>query len=438
MDPKRLYHCDVCLSDCTTRIRILCAICVDYDLCVPCFALGASSGDHMPWHDYHVVEQNTYPIFDGDWGADEELLLIQGCETFGLGNWQDIADHIGNRSPQEVADHYFAVYLNPESYPLPHVEKDFSSVLPPQFLRARAERLKARRALPLPPPKQKPVGSVPLCHEIQGYMPGRLEFDCEAENDAEVVIKDMLFDPQDLADDIELKLTVLDIYNSRLTTRAERKRLLLRNGLLDYRKNILGDKRRQKDEKELLRRVAAFMRVLSPSDYATFAHDVLLELRCRTRIAQLQQWRVAGITTIEDGNRFEKDRQIRQAHYVRIGQNSSGNGRHAQSDIAVQDGYRKSYTSSANGVLGGNLRAPLDIAHACDYELLLAEEKQLCANLRIMPKPYLAIKLQLLKEAIRNNGQLKKKDARQALKIDVNKASKIYEFFVLMGWCSQG
>lgn len=80
----------------------------------------------------------------------------------------------------------------------------------------------------------------------------------------------------------------------------------------------------------------------------------------------------------------------------------------------------------------------MDISHAADFELLSAEEKQLCATLRILPKPYLAIKNQLMREAVKNNGVLKKKDARQALKIDVNKASKIYEFFVHMGWCSQG
>ena len=87
MDSRtKLFHCDVCSSDCTNRIRIQCAICTDYDLCVPCFAAGLTTGDHKPWHDYQIIEQNTYPIFDRDWGADEELLLIQGCETSGLGS----------------------------------------------------------------------------------------------------------------------------------------------------------------------------------------------------------------------------------------------------------------------------------------------------------------------------------------------------------------
>ncbi|EGW30890.1 uncharacterized protein SPAPADRAFT_62780 [Spathaspora passalidarum NRRL Y-27907] len=452
MDVKgRLFHCDVCSTDCSNRIRIKCAICNDYDLCVPCFAAGLTTGDHKPWHDYQIIEQNTYPIFERDWGADEELLLIQGCETFGLGNWADIADHIGNRSKEEVAAHYYKIYLESKDYPLPEMNKDFHDVTPIHFLEERKERLALRKSQPLPPPKGKPVPSVPLCHEIQGYMPGRLEFDHEAENEAEVPIKDMIFDPEDSINDIELKLTILDIYNSRLTTRAERKRVMILNNLLDYRKNISADKRKSKEEKDLLKRIDAYIRILSPEDFDTFTRDFLTELKCRIRIQQLQTWRRNGITTIEDGNKFEKDKLIRTAHYQRMG-NGTLSSRHSATptvmngSISASNGYgsgRKPY-SSANSPAPeykpkiSNNRAPLDISHAADFDLLSNEEKQLCSTLRILPKPYLAIKNQLMKEAVKNNGILKKKDARQALKIDVNKASKIYEFFVQMGWCSQG
>lgn len=440
MEKGRLYHCDACSLDCTNRTRIKCAICTDYDLCVPCFASGSVTLDHKPWHDYQIIEQNTYPIFEREWGADEELLLIQGCETYGLGNWQDVADHVGNRLKDEVAAHYNRIYLELAEYPLPEMDKDFSDVSPAQFLIERKARLEARRNLPLPPPKLKPAASVPLCHEIQGYMPGRLEFEHEAENDAELLIKDMIFDPDDLAGDIELKLTVLDIYNLRLTTRAERKRALIENSLLDYRRNIANDKRKSKEEKEFMRKINAFIRIMTPADFDAFAQDALTELRCRMRIQQLQNWRRNGITSLEDGAKFEKDKLIRQAHYQRTGASSGLAARNAAAQMSLANGVRKPSTPSEYKpkINMSNPRAPLDISHATDFELLLAEEKQLCLTLRILPKPYLAIKNQLMKEAIKNNGMLKKKDARQFLKIDVNKALKIYEFFVQMGWCSHG
>lgn len=440
MEKGKLYHCDVCSSDCTNRIRIKCAICTDYDLCVPCFASGSSTLDHKPWHDYQIIEQNTYPIFDKDWGADEELNLILGCESFGLGNWQDVADHIGNRSRENVAAHYHEVYLNSPDYPLPDMNKDFSEISAPEFLQRRKARLEEWKNMPLPPPKIKPNASVPLCHEIQGYMPGRLEFDHEAENEAEVAIKDMIFDPDDSAGDIELKLTILSIYNSRLTTRAERKRILINNGLLEYRKNILNDKRKSKEEKEFLKRINAYIRIMTPKDYEEFSADLLSELRCRMRIHQLQNWRRNGITSLEDGNKFEKDKLIRQSHYQRMG-NGLGLAARTASAQAVGNGVKKLSTPQPAykpKINLSNARAPLDISHATDFELLSPEEKQLCSTLRILPKPYMAIKSQLMKEALKNNGVLKKKDARLFLKIDVNKASKIYEFFVQMGWCSQG
>lgn len=450
MEKGRLYHCDVCSSDCTNRIRIKCAICTDYDLCVPCFASGSTTLDHKPWHDYQIIEQNTYPIFDRDWGADEELHLIQGCENFGLGNWQDIADHIGHRSKDEVAAHYTDVYLDSNEYPLPEMQHDFLDISPAEFLQTRKARLERRKNMPLPPPKPKAAVSVPLCHEVQGYMPGRLEFDHEAENEAEVPIKDMLFDPEDSAGDIELKLTILDIYNSRLTTRAERKRVLIANHLLEYRKNIANDKRKSKEEKEYLKKINAFIRIMTPHDFEEFSRDLLAELRCRMRIHQLQTWRRNGITTIDDGNKYEKDKLIRQAHYQRMGNGLGLSARTATSNSAaaasaaallLANGARKLNTPQPPyrpKINTSNPRAPLDITHATDFDLLSSEEKQLCSSLRILPKAYFAIKTQLMKEAIKNNGVLKKKDARLFLKIDVNKASKIYEFFVHMGWCSQG
>ena len=47
------------------------------------------------------------------------------------------------------------------------------------------------RPLQMPPPK--PVSSAPTNHEIAGFMPGRLDFEIEWENEAENMIKDLSF-----------------------------------------------------------------------------------------------------------------------------------------------------------------------------------------------------------------------------------------------------
>ena len=85
--------------------------CEEFDLCGTCFCTGAEVGQHKASHDYRVIEQHCQPVFCPDWGVDEELLLIDGCQLYGLGNWSDIADHIGNRSKEEVEHHFVSVYI---------------------------------------------------------------------------------------------------------------------------------------------------------------------------------------------------------------------------------------------------------------------------------------------------------------------------------------
>ena len=121
------FHCDVCSADCTNRVRVSCAICPEYDLCVPCFSQGSYTGKHRPYHDYRIIETNSYPILCPDWGADEELQLIKGAQTLGLGNWQDIADHIGSRGKEEVKEHYLKYYLESKYYPILILPKIYMS-----------------------------------------------------------------------------------------------------------------------------------------------------------------------------------------------------------------------------------------------------------------------------------------------------------------------
>lgn len=122
----------------------------------------------------------------------------------------------------------------------------------------------------LPPPK--PLASAPTCHEIGGYMPGRLEFETEYENEAETLVKDMEFgkvylfggdrqpappapppsaedvkpdgeavtaQPDDAGDesegDLELKLTVLEMFNERYDRRVASKDLIWDRGLVNYK-----------------------------------------------------------------------------------------------------------------------------------------------------------------------------------------------------------
>lgn len=49
------YNCDYCQKDITGKIRIKCAVCPDFDLCVECMSVGAEITPHKCDHPYRVM-----------------------------------------------------------------------------------------------------------------------------------------------------------------------------------------------------------------------------------------------------------------------------------------------------------------------------------------------------------------------------------------------
>ncbi|KAG4304367.1 hypothetical protein PORY_002077, partial [Pneumocystis oryctolagi] len=429
--PLNKYHCDICALDISRVTHIRCAKCNDFDLCIPCFAAGSEIGTHKSDHSYRVIEQPSFPIFDQDWGADEELMLIEGLDSYGLGNWQDVADYLGNgRSKEECEKHYYDIYISSPFFP--YAKQLTFNIDREEFQRRRKERIKqcssvSKHSLPQ---KQKPVVSTPSCHEIQGYMPGRLEFETEYENDAELTIKDINFGDdilENAEDVIELKLTVLDIYNSKLNKRAERKRVIFEHGLLDYRKKLINEKKLTKDERELVNRTKAYARLQNARDYDAFVEGLLNELQIRRKISELQRWRQNGFTTLEEGQKYERDKaqkQLTVRNSISLIASDRTISRHTKNSsgkfpqTASSDDY-SSFTQIKDST-PKLLRktSTLSLSTASGLHLLTPDEQTLCNQLRILPKPYLVIKDIIFRKLIKTGGQLKKKQVKELIKID--------------------
>ena len=469
-------------ADIDTQVRIRCAspVCNDYDLCVPCFSNGLSSRDHDPsTHAFSVIEQHSIPIYTSDWGADEELLLLEGAEVYGLGSWADIADHIGGyRTKDEVRDHYIDTYINSSNFPLPdRVDPKDVSLLeqnPREKFQARKkrrieERKEATKSAPPAPPKQKPTASVPACHEVQGYMPGRLEFETEFANEAEEAVQHMAFDPGDginprtgeIEPEMELKMVVMDIYNSRLTSRAERKKVIFEHNLLEYRKNAALDKKRTKEERDLLNKAKPFGRMMNRIDFQDFSSGLEYEHNLRQAIAQLQDWRHMRIGDLRSGEKYEAEKQTRAQRPAPTGSfdrlagarptkpmppvetpsatialtapelperlKSSQSPNSAAPTRAQLKGPLSNGTTNLNissqrsqhsfTPLAGVQPLKLTSDNTTDLQLLTREEHELCSILRIMPKAYLAIKEGLMREAMKSGGNLRKKTAKEVCKV---------------------
>ena len=486
------YICDVCSADITSTVRIRCHVCQDYDLCVPCFKDAGKSGNHDPTtHDFMVIEQHSIPVYEPDWGADEELCLLEGAEVYGLGSWADIADHIGGfRDKDEVRDHYIRTYIESPNFPLPAnadpVDKKLSDQVPREEFQARKkrrieERREAAKAAPPATPKQKPTASVPACHEVQGYMPGRLEFETEYANDAEEAVQNLFFDPGDglnprtgeVEPEIEFKMVVMDIYNSRLTARADRKKVIYEHDLLDYRKQQSIEKKKTKEEIALANKAKPFARMMNKDDNVVWCGSLENEHNLRQAIAQLQDWHRMRIGDLKSGEKYEQEKQARAARPAPTGVFDRQAGVRPEKKTDKDANQKAIMTleftapelperlkpippslvapSSISGTLlngtqtkgpltngttnatlpppqekktryivqGPTGIAPLKLSseNATDLHLLTKEETALCSAIRVMPKPYMVMKEAILKEAMRNGGALKRKMVRDICKV---------------------
>ncbi|KDO78508.1 hypothetical protein CISIN_1g0085532mg, partial [Citrus sinensis] len=116
---RALYHCNYCNKDITGKIRIKCAVCPDFDLCIECFSVGVEVHPHKSNHPYRVMDNLSFPLICPDWNADDEILLLEGIEMYGLGNWAEIAEHVGTKTKELCIEHYTNVYMNSPFFPLP-------------------------------------------------------------------------------------------------------------------------------------------------------------------------------------------------------------------------------------------------------------------------------------------------------------------------------
>ncbi|KAJ2794321.1 Transcriptional adapter ada2 [Coemansia furcata] len=243
----------------------------------------------------------------------------------------------------------------------------------------------------------------------------------------------MVITDDDSPEEVELKQIVLRIYNGKLDRRLQRKRFIFERGLLEYRKHQVIEKKRTKDERDLLARIKVFARMQSREDYDTLATGLLNEHALRQRIAQLQEWRRNGITTLDDGVQFETERSQRPSRRASTLRDSAQLLDRLQKIVTARSTREREPEPVKTLVRKPTAPNPLDIESADGVELLAASERDICARLRIFPRPYLVVKETLLAEYARN-GVLKRRQARQLVKIDVNKTSKLYDFFVQSGW----
>lgn len=473
-------------------------------------------------------------------------MLLTGIASHGLGNWKKIAELIGTRTKEDVEEHYNSVYVESPDWPFPRMDLTFN-VDPEEFQERKRRRLTNMNTGPPPPPKNAPA-STPAIHEIAGFLPGRLEFEHELDNEAEDLVKDLEFgvclehegdqivedaddpdvrarmkwdeerkegktrihsgkallngtvnginghhrtksngsidrvpsfksedvcmnngntsadednadevtqpQPFETPDSLEFKLTLLEMYGQRVEKRKEGKALMFNRGLVEYKKMQAADKKRPREDREILHRLRPFAKLQTAEDYEAFSADFLYESMLRRKIQELQHYRRLGLTTPADIERYESDLAKRTQQIKSVardyavervqartsGRQSSGPDPRRSSLVSLvgdsedRRSRERETPGSTTGIPVRRQPAPLNLANSPSLHLLTPPEQALCSQLRILPKPYLVIKETLVREYARRGGKLRRREARDLVKIDVNKTSRVWDFLVQAGY----
>jgi len=450
---KPLKTCNTCSIPLHSNF-IDCCEC-EANLCFNCFRRGKELKDHRSYHKYSIV-RTDFNLLDKNWTADEECRLLDCVLDCGYGNWQQIAKFFKNKDTASIQQHFNKIYVeNPVSE------------LAPRFSETR-EVLSTSLPIPAlgpadnPPRPTRKFGNV--IKELADYNPARGEFGVDYDNRAEAELLHALGDSQlvttsNQSNDrltTELSLALLDSYTRRLKRRARIKSVVKQYALVSKRRAFSHTLRYKnvKCASWSWARLNVFCQLITSFEMDYLMEGLLLESSLKCNILKLQTMRQHGLRALGSAGVMEDLTKVREEHVRQLSCNLiPGDSTAARlsrlippgnlSDWNLQNIARLSQPSSKNaGISVASVAAsghttrrsalPLDILGLQGYEHLSLEEKQLCSTIRIIPQVYLDVKALLGGES-EGRGGLRLADARQLVKIDVNKTRKLYDFFMKEG-----
>lgn len=249
---------------------------------------------------------------------------------------------------------------------------------------------------------------------------------------------------------------MLDIYSGVLDRRMAKKMFIFEHNLLEFRKQQSVDKMRSKEDREIFTQIKPYARFLQANTFDTLLKGLVREEELRRKNQMLQEYRRHGLKSFAEVSRFEGEKKHLEL-YLKGGSSLSRTPLPLKEPFPLPNTGTASNTSiKNNGINSGSLDIlaqsdifvdaykstnssirkasnPLNISNSDGIELLSEKEKHICSILRLYPRLYLNIKDTLIREYLRTGG-LKRAQARAAVKIDVNKTSRLYDFFISAGW----
>ncbi|KAL0246011.1 hypothetical protein GEMRC1_007227 [Eukaryota sp. GEM-RC1] len=304
----RDYHCNNCRANISAEVHIRCAECPDFDLCLNCFSVGVELDGHRKTHCYRVLDFKSKPLFEGHWSAEDELLLMEAIDLYGLCNWEGIAEHIGAITPTEVKRHYLQTY-NHGTYRLPD-----PSFKPPPALTASPPVepepepiIHDKAPSELPEPKSKEEEQERKFQTDVLYNPFRHDFVEEYRHDADKALVTFSTIKEDSAYVGELQLELFSAYHDIVAERAFRKDFVVHRNLLNpanrecKNKNIPEWERRIRNDTRVF---AQFYPHHEHSEFQKFVDLLIEEQKVRSEFSDIIKGVEHGIKTVKELRKF--------------------------------------------------------------------------------------------------------------------------------------
>ena len=281
-----------------------CLKCPEFVQCLSCLSVGRHDENHEISHPYLILDDGGPIIYQEDWNREEEALLLIGLNLYGIGNWEEICKLQETKTAIECEEHYLETYIQSSVAPSPQ-----RKILPPILI---------------PPPPSydtTPHDSRPSISneynlhlhgkkmsttpgELAGFMPLREEFDTEYINEAEDIISEMVFSPNETVETFQNKMKQLKAYNNHIIERKRRRNFVQEWGLIDKEVKDFGGE--TPEEKEMEKQMMPLAQVAPKNDILDLVHALEDQMRLKADLTKLITWRKNGIATHDEGFLFDR------------------------------------------------------------------------------------------------------------------------------------
>ncbi|KAG8235385.1 hypothetical protein J437_LFUL009244 [Ladona fulva] len=374
-----------------------------------------------------------FPIFNDDWTSSEELILLNALCVYGPDDWENISRYTGfKRTAKECKEHYLKCYF-PDS--------TFSKI--PSYIPYRSSSNE--------PPRFE--SSSVLYNAFSGYSAARGEFKVDYDNDAEDIASELdlslVHQPFEEWDEEAIHLSqmlfysVVNAYRERMRERRRRHKVMRRHGLIQPQKNFLWLRRfddtsmqwsnRGGDRlvatvsgisPQLVRILTKFSQYLSPFQLDKLLESLKNEADLKADLSYLYEVRRNGIRDLHLALYHKKWAQRRE-DFLRERRKFLSNPYLNWRNLIEGKLNKNAFP------IGQSRRPapPLDISKLPGNDKLSIKERDLCSVARIVPDSFIEFRNILIAECLRRGG-LRLANARNLIKIDVNKTRKLYDFLL--------